>query len=532
MRRGTAESDPVAAAGPSKLGCGAEPTIAALGLLFLGNAWQLPRVPRYEYQDSKSHKFWEIERKGKKLNVRYGKVGSEGQKRTKELSSTAEAQREYDSLIKAKQKKGYVLEGKAPSAPAPSLPTFERDPKQEAQIEQSPKDIDLYLVYADWLEMQGDPRGQLIEVQAQLLKKPDDKSLVAAERNLFKKHAAHFFGPDHSDDPEEFAGPKRNKRSKSELAKGLPHVYWSYGYFLSIDWWCGYVERLHFDPGYYQDDKSGQECVQILKRFLSNPSARFIQHLSVGDIWANDIDDQYRPDLTLVLQVLKNAPCAKHLKHLEFCGGENDISGVDLDASQVSKICPNLEQLQVYGGSITLGKIDLPHLHTFSAYSGSLSASAVRAIGRARWPKLRSLKVLFGSHYYGADASVKDLKPIFSGQGLQNLEHLGLCNAEFGDRHLQSAHQVQDLASAEDPGPVLGHHLGSGRAHAAESRGLFCAFAGAGPAGELHPGGHAQGPQEAMRQCPGRWPKGRSGRSGRSVHLCRRVSQSLFGAAP
>ena len=34
---------------------------------------------RYEYKDAKSHKFWEVSVSGKKVNICYGKIGTDGQ---------------------------------------------------------------------------------------------------------------------------------------------------------------------------------------------------------------------------------------------------------------------------------------------------------------------------------------------------------------------------------------------------------------------------------------------------------------------
>lgn len=387
-------------------------------------------MPRFEYKDKSSHKFWEIQQKGKKVEVRFGKVGTEGQKKLKDLGSKSLAVAEYDKLIKAKKKKGYAPAGKKSNAP--TAPTFPRDLKQEAEIEKTPSDVDQYLVYADWLETQGDPRGQLIEVQAQLLDKPGDKSLSAVERSLFKKHTEHFFGLPHEEEHEPNTAPKRNKRSKGEVRRlELPNAYWSFGHFHEIDWYCGYVQHLHFDAGYYEDGKSGEDCVELLQRFLQNPSARFIQHLSLGDIWADESD--FMPNMTLVIEALGSAPCGEHLKRLEFRGGENDISGVILDASELSKACPNLEHLRLYGGSITLGKPKLPRLRSLSVWTGGLNKDAVRSISKAKWPQLESLQLLFGEENYGANVRVKDLSSILQGSGLNKIKHLGLCNASFAD---------------------------------------------------------------------------------------------------
>ena len=44
---------------------------------------------RFEYIDAKSSKFWEINTSGKKLTIRYGKIGTEGQTTLKELATPA-----------------------------------------------------------------------------------------------------------------------------------------------------------------------------------------------------------------------------------------------------------------------------------------------------------------------------------------------------------------------------------------------------------------------------------------------------------
>ena len=46
----------------------------------------------FEYKDAKSSKFWEVSVSGKKVNIRYGKIGTDGQTSLKELSTPAEAE--------------------------------------------------------------------------------------------------------------------------------------------------------------------------------------------------------------------------------------------------------------------------------------------------------------------------------------------------------------------------------------------------------------------------------------------------------
>ncbi len=62
----------------------------------------------FEYQDSKSYKFWQVEIEGQTLNVKYGKIGTAGQEKVSSFDSPEKAQKEMQKLIAEKTKKGYV----------------------------------------------------------------------------------------------------------------------------------------------------------------------------------------------------------------------------------------------------------------------------------------------------------------------------------------------------------------------------------------------------------------------------------------
>lgn len=65
--------------------------------------------PQYfEYQDAKSHKFWEITLEGKSHTVRFGKVGTDGQTRTKSFKTAEAAAVDVERLVKQKTGKGYA----------------------------------------------------------------------------------------------------------------------------------------------------------------------------------------------------------------------------------------------------------------------------------------------------------------------------------------------------------------------------------------------------------------------------------------
>ena len=63
---------------------------------------------RFELVEGGSAKFWEVALDGVSVTVRYGRIGSEGQAKTKQLADEAAALRHVDDLIREKTGKGYI----------------------------------------------------------------------------------------------------------------------------------------------------------------------------------------------------------------------------------------------------------------------------------------------------------------------------------------------------------------------------------------------------------------------------------------
>ena len=66
---------------------------------------------RFEFVDSTSNKFWEVDVKGKTLNIIFGKIGTKGQSKPKDFATPEKAKGEMEKLIKEKMGKGYVEVG-------------------------------------------------------------------------------------------------------------------------------------------------------------------------------------------------------------------------------------------------------------------------------------------------------------------------------------------------------------------------------------------------------------------------------------
>ena len=71
---------------------------------------------RFEFVGDGSSKFWQVTVDDRTLSVHFGRIGTAGQTRTKDLATPAAAQREADKLVAEKLRKGYrEIDGRAAS---------------------------------------------------------------------------------------------------------------------------------------------------------------------------------------------------------------------------------------------------------------------------------------------------------------------------------------------------------------------------------------------------------------------------------
>ena len=81
---------------------------------------------RFEFKDGASNKFWEIALSGEKYDVRYGRIGTDGQSVKKSFATKALALAAHDKIIAEKVKGGYLETSKkgaaAHASPAPKRP--------------------------------------------------------------------------------------------------------------------------------------------------------------------------------------------------------------------------------------------------------------------------------------------------------------------------------------------------------------------------------------------------------------------------
>src|SRR2546423_6853805 len=156
-------------------------------------------------------KFWQAELAGKRLIVTFGKLGGDGQTQKKTYKDEWAAKSDREEQLFAKLRKGYAYP--PPPPPEPVRPAHNAELEQQLVKDASDETL---AVYADWLQEQGDVRGELAVLQQRLAKKPNDKALGKAEQKLRWDYRGYFYGP--------LAAFVRDERKKLEYGDYTPVV--------------------------------------------------------------------------------------------------------------------------------------------------------------------------------------------------------------------------------------------------------------------------------------------------------------------
>jgi uncharacterized protein (TIGR02996 family) len=361
-----------------------------------------PGARYFELVEGASSKFWEIKLDGESFTTRYGKIGTPGQSTEKDFDSARAARRAHDGLIEEKTAKGYVEQAAA------DAPVVHRNPELERAILADPYDQSAYMVYADWLQGQGDPRGELISLHLAAEAKPDAKLLKAANA-LIAGNPAYFLGP-----LEEHV--KVHDDSNDD----------------AFTWRFGYIHKAKLSHNHYMDEEFGGMIEDMLKTLLKHPSGQFVTELVFG--FNNDPNEDSLDDVVEVLA--EHAPPtlrALHLGDFEY-PDQTEMSWYHVGKlGGLWKAVPNLTSLIVQGGEFELGTIALPALRRGEFRTGGMSTNSAKAIAKATWPRIEHLEVWYGDKNYGGTATLKDVVALLGRSDLTELRSLGIKNTAFSD---------------------------------------------------------------------------------------------------
>lgn len=355
-------------------------------------------MARFELGD----RFWTIGRDGPEgttLITTSGKVGNQGRLHKRTYPTPGAASSRYDELVLEKQRAGYQLVG--PPAPAAAAPAIDAAAVAlEAAIVADPTDDAAYAVYADWLQQQGDPRGELINLmlarEAEVARDPKRRSqLPAAISRLMERHAPTLLGP--------LAAYMPDVR---DLSSGM------------LTWRAGFLHRLTIK------DHGG--AAAIVRDVISHPSGRYLRELMLDLL---SVDEAHA-----VIDVLcDRAPATLGVLELIV---HDTKDGARLDATALWAAVPALRRINLAAQQFDLGAVRAPAAERARFATRRLSVADVRAIAVAPWPALQRLELRFGGRYDASSSTIDDLQPLLGRDDLPALTHLKLRGCSYAGEAL------------------------------------------------------------------------------------------------
>lgn len=312
--------------------------------------------------------------------------------------------------------------------------TDQANPELEAAIEADLGNDSAWLVFADWLQQHGDPRGELITLE--------HGGKQAQAEALLARHRAAWLG---------------------DALAGVD------GDTLALTWKHGFVRSARIAIGY--DTKHKQ--AEVLGQLLATRAARFLEELTFGVAEsAYDGENNYRSVIDVLAE--RGPRSLRTLFIGDFTSEESEVSWSSIgDVSPLWARFPRLTSMILHSGSMTLGKIVAPALRSFEVRTGGLDADSIAQIGAATWPNLERLSIWFGSSQYNAEGTVDSIQPILDGVNLPKLKHLGLMNSEFADDLCGVLHRAKILRQLESLDLSMGTMTSAGARALAEHKAAY-----------------------------------------------------------
>lgn len=246
-----------------------------------------------------------------------------------------------------------------------------RNAELEALIASEPAKVQHYQVYSDWLQNEGDPRGELVAVQCALSQETDPD----ARRSLLERNTALL--AEHSD-----------------------YLLWRLGAHVQVDWRYGFLAaaRCSAPTGFATADYS----VHFLETLLDLPSAPFIQKLEV----------QTGAQLRHVVAT-RRPPLLRELRlwHVH----QNELA----DVTGLFAAFPDLRALAIRAGSLLIGSASAARLQSLHLELGS-GGPVVERLVDSDLPALREM------HLISHSLDLEDTQQLLSSSVASNLEVLGL----------------------------------------------------------------------------------------------------------
>jgi uncharacterized protein (TIGR02996 family) len=228
-----------------------------------------------------------------------------------------------------------------------------RNRELEAAIVNEPESPDAFLVYGDWLLEMGEPLGELVSVQAALVKVLADGEDEGSPKVMMLR--------------------QREQTILSENEKN-----WI-GHFRRYDhtWSFGFLESIKLN----EPDRG--DCVDVLEL----TAARFLRELEIELLGHRAFENGE------VVSALAEVGVPPILRKLTLQPRAANARAVDIGSLRTLWTrLRRLKELVIRAGNMLLGAIDLPLVEKVT-FTTNPSPELVSSLSRAVWPKLRELRI-------------------------------------------------------------------------------------------------------------------------------------------
>lgn len=302
----------------------------------------------------------------------------------------------------------------------------------EQAILDNPDDLGAYGVYADWLQEQGDPRGEFIAVQLILEdeERPAEerKHLQERERELLQTHQEEWLGG---------------------LAPYVVHQKGLHEYYAQND---AYRHRCQFRRGLPFGIRIFDLSANMAYHLANTPALRFVQQLSLLNGLPWEDNDEQPPgaaevpaDENPIYFFLKQAPFLPTLRVFQLgedyeddqYGGSNCHANGDR-VVELIRLMPRLEELRLMAHQLAVDAIlqlsnltklrllEIDHAHNYPL-NHLAENSAFQNLTHLR---LHPHALEYGDGPY---IRLEHIQAIVRSPYLQKVEHLRLCLTDAGD---------------------------------------------------------------------------------------------------
>jgi len=314
----------------------------------------------------------------------------------------------------------------------------------EARIADEPDDPLAWSVYADYLQKQGDPHGELAALQHAADQDPVGKTKTPAQRafaRTFAKLAPRLLGTliDHGADLKDPAKP--------------PFV-----------WKHGVLRRVQVgpppdptNPGAIWAPRAG-----MLAAVLAHPAARMLGELELRA--AHDVDAANQLKL-----LIRHAP--PQLRELTL------FARADLgDLSELWAALPRLRRITIGARSFEVGELELPEARRVELMPLALSPRSMQAIAIAPWTELQRLEIRFGGQDLPPHASLREALPLLQRADLPKLTVLKLRGCPYAGALLRAVAEAPFAAQLVLLDVMDGNYNPHDLAHVAERKLAFASL--------------------------------------------------------